>query len=461
MKKIAIIGGGISGLSALHFLTTRFPGKADPVLFEKEARLGGTIGTDRINGFISDWGPNGFLDKIPLTLQMVEELGAGDLLEKAHSRSGKRFIYVRGKLQEISTSPIKFLKSPLLSLRGRMRLVSEPFIRPRRNWDKDETVFDFAVRRIGREAAETLIDPMTSGIFGGDARQLSLRSCFPLMVDMERKYGSLVKALIARKKESGKLGQRVSGPAGPGGTLTSFTNGLNTLIEIFEARYRDRIRVGCKVVDISKKEAYQITFSDAKTDRFDVVICATPAYVAARQIERCDREISRILESIPYASISVVCLGYRREDIGHDLDGFGFLVPRGEDRRILGTIWTSSIFNQRSPDGMVQMRTMIGGATDPEAVALSDEQQLDIVTAELERILSIKGRPVYVRIFKYARGIPQFTVGHSLRIRAIEKMLEKNPGLYLVGNAYDGVGLNDCVLRSEKVVLKMSKDLGL
>lgn len=458
MKKVVIIGGGISGLAALHFLRTRYSNRLEPILFEKEVRLGGTIGTDNINGFVSDWGPNGFLDKVPLTLQMVAELGAEDVMEKAASVSGKRFIYNRGRLHEISPSPFKFIRSPLLSPKGRLRIIAEPFIQSRQTWDEDESVYGFAARRIGKEAAETLIDPMTSGIFGGDARRLSLKACFPIMVEMEKRYGSLIKALIKGRRKSRKSGQKGGSPAGPGGVLTSFKGGLNTLIDIFRARYNDYIRTGHEVEAVDfDKSLFQVSFSEGNTTSGDAVICATPAYTAAKILKTLNPELSNILDSILYASISVVCLGFRREDIGHNLDGFGFLVPRSEGKRILGTIWTSSIFSGRSPEGVVQLRTMIGGATDSKAVSLSDGQLLDIVTAELEPILNIKGKPNYVRIFKYRQGIPQFTLGHPSRMEKMELLLDRFPGLYLTGNAYDGVGLNDCVLRSDKIVSQLEK----
>jgi oxygen-dependent protoporphyrinogen oxidase len=162
--------------------------------------------------------------------------------------------------------------------------------------------------------------------------------------------------------------------------------------------------------------------------------------------------LSVLLDSIPYASIAVACLGYRRDDIGHDINGFGFLVTRGQGKRILGSIWTSSIISGRSPDGMVQVRTMIGGATDPEAAELTDGSLLDIVNEDLGPILSIAGKPAYIRIFRYARGIPQFMTGHPALMEQMDNLLRQHPGLYFTGNAYEGVGLNDCVVRSEKVV---------
>ncbi len=461
MKRIAIIGGGISGLSALHFVQTRHGDTCQAVLYEQDSRLGGTIGTDRINGFISDWGPNGFLDKVPLTLQMIHELGADGRLDPSRSTSGKRFIYRNHRLHEISPSPAAFLRSPLLSLKGRLRIVREPFIKTPRA-DDDESVFEFAVRRIGREAAETLIVPMVSGIFGGDAHELSLKSCFPVMREMEDEYGSLFKALIRRRKAAKKSGGDSGGPAGPGGRLTSFKDGLHTLIEVFAETYRDEILTNHPIQRVVKDAGkYRLVGDSGETEPFDAVICAAPAYAAAPMVSGLDTELADVLDGIPYASIAVVSLGFTREAVGCDLDGFGFLIPRREDVRILGSIWTSSIFTGRAPDGMVLMRTMIGGATDPGAAALSDGALLDVVTGELKPILNITDVPAYVRIYKYERGIPQFVVGHPARMKRMDDILMNHPGLYFTGNAYQGVGLNECVLRSDKVVRELAAYLKL
>ena len=462
MKRIAIIGGGIAGLSALHFLRQRYGDRCRVVLYEQEDRLGGTIGTDRVGGFISEWGPNGFLDRVPLTLEMVSEMGADELLDPADKSAGKRYIYNRGILHEISPSPIAFMRSPLLSLRGRLRLTAEPFIRKRRDWENDESIFDFVSRRIGREAAATLVDSMVSGIFGGDSRKLSLQACFPVMRKMEYDHGSLVRAMIAKKKAAKKSGLKSSGPAGPGGQLTSFKNGLYTLIEVFAQRYGDAITTGCPIMEISRTEnGYRVVREGGTAVEFDAVICAAPAFAAAAMVDRMSKSLSKLLASIPYASIAVVCLGYDRQDIAHDLDGFGFLIPRGQGKRILGSIWTSSIFSGRSPEGMVQFRTMIGGATDPGAVELSDGELLDIITDDLSPVLGLAGPPAYIRIFRYTRGIPQFVIGHPARMSQMNDLLRAFPGLSFTGNAYEGVGLNDCVVRSEKAVSATAKYLGL
>lgn len=471
MKKVAIIGGGISGLSALHFIKRTYREKCQVTLFEKEDRLGGTIGTDRTDGFVSDWGPNGFLDKVPLTLELIEQLDGTGLLDPANSKAEKRFIYCYSRLNEIVPSPVKFMTSSLLSIKGRMRIAMEPFIKARSNWDEDETIHDFVSRRIGPEAAETLVGPMVSGIFGGDAKKLSLKACFPIMVEMEKEYGSLIKAMIGKmraakknkknKKNKSSGATTSSGSAsGPAGRLTSFAGGLQTFIDCFKDRYDSEIVTSRGVESIhSAGNKYLIKFGEGSEREFDGVICAAPAFTASQMVASVDRNIAALLDSIPYASIAVVCLGYHNEQIGRDANGFGFLIPRGQGKRILGSIWTSSIFSNRCPAGMTQFRIMIGGDTDPEAVNLSDEQLLEVVSSDFDSIMNINSQPQYVNIFRYRRGIPQFVVGHPAKIERLDELLENHRGLYFTGNAYEGVGLNDCIVRSQKVVSQMALDL--
>jgi oxygen-dependent protoporphyrinogen oxidase len=456
--RIAIIGGGISGLSTLHFLKSRLAGNVSIHLFEADSRLGGTIGSDRRDGYVCDWGPNGFLDRVPLTLQMVEELGLQNKLRPANPQADNRFIYRHGRLHAISASPIKFMTSSLLSLRGRLRVTMEPLIKPKRD-DTDESVFDFAARRIGREAAEAMIDPMVSGIFGGAAKAVSLRSCFPIMEEMERNYGSLFKAMLAKKK-SGKS----AGPAGPSGRLTSFDNGLYTIIERFHELYGDQIQKDSPVRRIIKTpQGYQVDFSGKPSETFSAVVLATPAFAAAQILHDTDTQLSDLLNQISYASLAVCCFGYSDDKRARELDGFGFLVPRNESKRILGSIWTSSIFQDQAPAGQVLLRSMIGGYTDPAAVQLSDDELIRLVHGELVAILGLQTQPAFVRIFRYKKGIPQFTLGHSARLKQIDRRLDALPGIYLASNAYSGIGLNDCVTRAlesaEKLVTFLQPSL--
>lgn len=440
-SKIAIIGGGISGLSVLHYLMSS-GSEIEVSLYEADNRLGGTIGTDCADGFTCDWGPNGFLDREPATLELVDELGLTGKLIRANPKAEKRFIFRNGRLHPVSPHPIKFLTSQLLSARGRARVLYEPFVSKKKD-ASEETIFQFAARRIGSEAAEVLVDPMVSGVFGGDARESSLRACFPKMAQMEEQYGSLVKALIAKKKEGSK-----GGPSGPTGRLTSFENGLYTLVEEFQHRYSEHISLGTEVSAIeSTARGYRVKPGDT----YDSVVFATPSCTTASLLEGVSESAAGLLNRIPYAPMAVCCFGYAKERVKHDLDGFGFLVPHVENREILGSIWTSSIFPDQAPAGFHLLRTMLGGYGNDSISEMDNNELVHIATRELKDIVGVPDEPEFVRVFKWKRAIPQYLLGHNDLISEIENELSNYPGLYLVGNSYTGVGLNDCVLRSRKI----------
>ena len=449
-----IVGGGISGLAVAHWLRLH-ESRGLWQLWEASERVGGTIGTDRMEGYSIDWGPNGFLDREPLTLKMAEELGLTPRLERADGRSEKRFILKGGRLHAVPFSPPAMMKTGLLRLHEKLRLFVEPFI-PGRRGDEDESVFDFAARRIGRAAAATFVDPMVSGVFGGLARELSLPSCFPIMREMELKYGSLVKALVARNRErrvqDDGSRKKSGGPAGPGGWLTSYQTGLDVLAETLHKRLHQVIRTGRPVAGISRSDGlWEVHDGQGERVRARCLVIACPTGAAARITKGFDQDLSAAFSAIPYAPIAVVASGHRRQDIAHPLDGFGFLIPRTEGLRTLGSIWTSSIFAGRAPEGHVQFRTMLGGAGDLSAIDLSDAELWATVQKEIGPLLGIRGGPAFLRIYRWPEGIPQFTLGHRERRRRIEELAARHQRLYLVGNAYYGVGLNDCVKMARAV----------
>jgi oxygen-dependent protoporphyrinogen oxidase len=461
MLEVLIIGGGISGLTAAHALGLKDqPEKCE--LWECSNRLGGTIGTDRVDGYSVDWGPNGFLDREPLTLRLVDEIGLKSQLEPANPKSTKRFIAKNGQLHPVPFSPAKIMTTGLLSFHEKLRVFCEPFV-PARRGDSDESVFDFAARRIGRAAAETFVDPMVSGIYGGLARELSLPSCFPVMREMETRYGGLVKAMIARMLEKrrsrtgkGAGDKRTGGPAGPGGHLTSFKSGLDILVRQLESQLRSIVKKNRQTHWIRRSgDAWEVSDQTGIVVQSRNVIIACPAYAAAPLLRDFDLELSRAFESIPYAPIVVAATGHRREDVRHSLDGFGFLIPRSQGLRTLGSIWTSSIFEARAPDGCVQFRSMLGGAGDPSILELSDDQLLQTLRRELDPLVGIRKDPSFVRIYRWERGIPQYKLGHRERRARLELLAARHPGLLLVGNAYYGVSLNDCVKMAYRVVQRV------
>lgn len=455
-----IIGGGISGLAAAHWLGLHdHPGAWE--LWEATDHLGGTTRTDRVDGYSVDWGPNGFLDREPLTLQLVDEIGLCDQLEPANDNSTNRFIVKNGRLHKVPFSPPAILTTGLLNPLEKLRMFGEPFIRARRD-PTDESVYDFAARRIGRGAAEMFVDPMVSGVYGGVAKNLSLPACFPIMREMETQYGGLVKAMLAksreRKREAKRTGQpkRSGGPAGPGGHLTSFKSGLDVLITRLQERLRPIIRTNRPVAQVVLEDnVWQITGTLGNTVRAKNIIVACPTYVAAQLFRAFDEQLSIAFDAFPYAPIIVVATGHRRKDISHPLDGFGFLIPRNQKLRTLGSIWTSSIFADRAPSGHIQFRSMLGGAGDPSVLELTDDELLATIRKELGPLVGIKAGPVFVRIYRWHKGIPQFILGHIERRTRLELMAALYPGLHMVGNTYYGVGLNDCVKMAHRVAQKI------
>jgi protoporphyrinogen/coproporphyrinogen III oxidase len=445
-QSIAIIGGGISGLAAGFFLRKRLGERGDIFIFEKDRRLGGTIGTSREQGYLADWGPNGFLDREPLTLNFIDDIGLKEKLYRSNKKSEKRFIYRNNRLHEISANPVKFLAGGLLSARGKLRIGMEIFV-PRKKDDEDESIFRFVERRIGREAAEILIDPMVSGIYGGDAEQLSLGACFPVMETMEKEYGGLIKAMIKKGRENKKAGKK-GGPAGPSGHLTSFQGGLLTLVERLEEIMAPSIRREEEVLSVVKNSGkFRLATSLGNYD-IDRVIIAAPSMAAAAIISDMAPEAAALLRQIPYSNLAVCCQGYKIEDIERSVDGFGFLVPHNQNLEILGSIWTSVIFPEQAPDGFVLFRTMLGGAKNNEIINLGEEKLGVLSHAQLAAIMGIKKPPSYQKIIIWNEAIPQYTLGHRERLRRIEKDLTKLGSIYLAGNAYTGIGLNDAIKRS-------------
>lgn len=445
--KTLIIGGGITGLCAAFYAAKRY-GPERVLLLEAGDTLGGTATTESVDGFTLEKGPNGFLDKEPKTLQWVTDLGLNPQVIKANDLAAKRFIYRNGQLHELQPPPA-FLFSKVLSLQGRLRLMGEPLI-PQRVSGAEESIWDFAARRIGAEAADTLVAPMVSGIYGGDARQLELASCFPKMAAMESEHGGLFRAMMAKKKEAKPGGGTAMGP---GGTLTSFKGGMATLVKRAGEQLGDRAQRNMPVTTIEKVEGgYTVRCANGETFTAESVIVAAPAHAAAVMVRGLDGNLAEALAAIPYTSMSVVCTAYDQATVGNKLNGFGFLIPRTQGKRILGCIWTSTLFPGRAPQGKILLRTMIGGATDPEAVKLDDETMLEVIRKELFPILDIKADPILHRIFRWEKAIPQYTFGHQSRVHAVEAAEERHPGLRFAGNAYRGVGINDCVVSALKAV---------
>ncbi len=455
MRKIVVIGGGVSGLSTAYLIFQKaceHKLEVEITLLEQGSRAGGKVWSQQIDGYLCEWGPNGFLTNKPQTLDLCEKLGLTQQLHKSNDNARKRFVYSKGKLHKLPHSQIEFLTNSLLTLKGKLRILGEYFIAKRQNTN-DESLADFARRRLGYEALEKLIAPMAGGIFAGDPETMSLKACFPRIYELEQEYGSLIKAMVklARKRKTDRSkGEVVASAAGPGGVLTSFEDGLQVLTDrLMEKIGVDKVKLNAEVSLIRRGalNKFEVVCNTDKLEA-DIVICATPAYVASKLISKLCPDFSKLLSCINYSPLIVVCFGYSLEQIEYDLNGFGYLLAKGEEIPVLGTLWDSSIFLHRAPDGKVLFRTMLGGATRPELINLTDYEIQTLVEQSLATILGISTKPEMVQIFRHQKAIPQYQLGHLDIVKKIETFEAQIPGLFLTGNAYRGIGINDCVASS-------------
>lgn len=471
MRRVVVVGGGIAGLATALQLVDRgaaFPGGLDVRLVEAAPRLGGNIRTEHVDGFTVEWGPNGFLDNVPAMGRLVERVGLAPAVRRAGETARKRYLFRNGRLHELPTGPVVFLTSPVLSLRGRLRVLLEPCAAARPE-GVDESVHDFARRRIGPEAAEVLVDAMVSGVFAGDTRRLSLASAFPRMAAMEEEHGSLVHAMVVmmrkrraaerRASEVAARGEEVAeparsgGPVGPGGTLTSFEGGLEQLVDALAAALGEGVRRGAPVARVVPADGggrrWRVVEDAGGSVDADAVVLAVPADCAADLVRDTDAGLPGELAAIRSAGLAVVALGFEAARLERPPDGFGFLVPRCEGIRSLGCLWDSSIFAGRAPRDRVLLRVMIGGAHDPEAVNLEDGELLSIVRSDLARTMALDAEPCLVRVVRHRRGIAQYEPGHGARLARIERRLQRLPGLRVAGSSYYGVSMNSCVETAE------------
>ena len=454
---IAVVGGGIAGLAVAYEIqerASRLPGGGEVVCLEASGRPGGNIRTLREDGFTCEWGPNGFLDNAPATLDLVRRLGIERRLLPSSVEAAKRFLFRDGRLRELPSNPVAFLTSDVLSRRGRLRVLLEPFAPGPKDRSRDESVLDFAARRIGSEAARILVDAMVSGIYAGDARSLSIRSTFPRLKKMETQHGSLTRGMLALRKEKRLGGVRpAGGPSGPGGRLTSFLDGLQEITNRLALALGPTLRLAARVRAVSDMgvRGFRVHMEEGAPLDVAVVVLACPSWFAADVVASLDPEMARAMAAIPSASVAVVHLGFEESELPGRLAGFGYLVPRDEGPRILGTLWASSIFPKRAPEGKALLTVMVGGAHDPEAVTFSDDRLVEVVRTDLKATMGIEATPRFVRIFRHARGIPQYTLGHEERMETIERRIREHPGLLVCGNSYRGISLNACVEEAPRI----------
>jgi len=440
-QDVVVVGGGIAGLAIAWELQSHpslLPEGTAVHVLEAASRAGGNIRTERRDGYLCEWGPTGFLDDVPATLNACRRLGLAPRLTRAGRAAERRFVVRGGKLRELPAGPLSFLGSDVLSLRGRLRVLLEPFV-PARRADGDESVFEFARRRIGHEAARVLVDALVTGIWAGDAERLSLRSALPKLAALERDHGGLFRGMIAKRGAGG-------GATGPRGRLTSFPDGLEELPAAFAASLGASLHLGRRVTGIERARSggFLVGVDGGPSLTAAAVVLACPAWFAAPLLTELDRHLSGELAAIPTVPVAVLHLGFAQAD-APGLSGFGFLVPRGETASVLGVLLPSNIFPGRAPVGHVLATVMLGGARDPSAIDAEDETLIDTACSTLAKLAGVRGRPRYAHAIRHRRAIPQYVLGHADRLGAIDARLSGIPGLFVAGNSYRGIAINSCL----------------
>ena len=432
-RQVIVIGGGISGLACAYRLKQL---GVPVILLEASARVGGLVGTVRKDEFLFESGPQSFQGTKPV-IDLIREVGLETELQRADPRA-PRFVF-RGRLHKIPMTPHALMTSSLLGIKSRAKIASEPFKRTKPP-TKEESVADFVRRKFGHEILEYLVAPFVSGVYAGDPEKLSLKAAFPTLEEWEREYGSVLRG--AMKSRSDK--EKRSGPP----PLCSFRDGVGSLAEAIAAKLGDSVRLGAKAASVARSANYQVCFEqNGRNEMVEAaaVVVATPAYTAAHIAAPISSPLVHTLSGVAYAPVAVVASGYYDRQITERLDGFGFLVPRSEKVRTLGTVWNSSLFPGRAPAGSVTITSFIGGATDPKIMDRSEDEIAAIVQDENARILHISGSPVASAVWKYPKALPQYNLGHRHVVEAIRNGERSNPGLFFCGNYLEGPSLGKCV----------------
>jgi oxygen-dependent protoporphyrinogen oxidase len=468
MKRIAIIGGGISGLSAAYALEEKRKSGApvEYVLFESSPRLGGVLVTDHVEGCIVEAGPDSFVTEKRWATDLCKKIGLGDQLIGSNDSDRKTYIVTNGKLVVmpdglmfmVPTKIMPTVLSPLFSWRTKMRMVAEWFHRPHKA-SGDETVAQMVERHYGSEMVDLLADPLLSGVYGGEASQLSVRSVLPRFADMESQYGSLGRAMLASRKKSQAAAK---GPARP--LFTSLKDGMQQMIDTLVVRLdANALRTMLPVESlIPQNDGNGWTICTRnKTDCFDGVILATPAQAAAAALQTSNENLACELRGIQYSSSVTVTLGYDEKARRSLPPGFGFLVPRSEGRHMLAATFVHNKFPHRAPENRAIIRCFLGGARDEQILQSSEEEILEIVRRELREIIALTPEPLFARVYKWKSAMAQYTVGHLERLQRIESLRQQLPTLALAGNGYNGIGVPDCVRSGTDAAAKVLASMGL
>jgi oxygen-dependent protoporphyrinogen oxidase len=449
MTRIAIIGGGISGLSAAFTLEEQGPaGRVEYVLYESSLELGGVLRTAHIDGCIVEAGPDSFITEKPWAADLCRTLGLGDQLIGSNDADRKTYILVRGRLIPMPDGlifmvPTKVLPtgfSPLFSWATKLRMAQELF-HPPGAANGDESVASLVERHYGAEMVDRLADPLLAGVYGGEAARLSVRAVLPRFAEMERTHGSLGRALLAARK---KLPRSQYQPAPS--LFTSLKNGMQQLVEALVTRLPpSSLLTQAPVQSIQREAGGWSVFTGSKPDQFNAVVVALPAPAAAKLLSVCSPELSSELAAIGYSSSITVGLGYGREVRQSLPPGFGFLVPRSEGKRLLAATFVHNKFPHRAPEDRALLRCFFAGSSAENVGRLSDDAIVAMVRNELQQILGLRATPLFARVYRWKSAMAQYGVGHLERLDRIERLRQQLPGLALAGNGYRGIGVPDCV----------------
>jgi len=447
-SRVVIVGGGLSGLSLAFRLRERQP-NVQVTLLEKQSAPGGNIATLDRDGFRVECGPNGIFDAKPSTLQLCRDVGLGDRLIAASEAARKnRYLLLDGKLRALPGSMASFIISPVLSWRGKLSLLTEKYRRRPADAPADESVAAFARRRAGKEVAAVLADAVVTGIHAGDPELLSVNAAFPRLIQFEREYGSVMRGFTAaarrRRKDAEARGEKSQPPR-----LWSFREGLQVLVDALRDRLGGSIVTGVGVRRVERAGAGWLVRGDGR-DAWpaDALVLTARAPEQAAMVAEFDPALAEEMRSIPYNRIAVVAVGYREADVPRRFDGFGYIAPQSARRDVLGVQWCSSIFPERAPPGMVLWRALCGGWNRGDVVDWPDHCLVEAVRNELRLAMGVTAAPTFVQVVRWPAAIPQYVLGHLDRVRRIEERVAAHPGLFVGGNAYHGVALNDCTERA-------------
>jgi len=475
---VAIVGGGIAGLAtafALQEQATQAEFPLSITVIEAGLTWGGKIATHRVGEFVIERGPDSFLSQKPAGLDLCAKLGLSDRIINTNPTRTGAFVYSRGQLRELPEGlvlfvPAKlgpFLRSGLLSLPGIARMGVD-LVLPHRHVKGDESLASFFRRRFGAEAFERLIEPLMAGIYAGDAEQMSLRATFPRFIELERKHGSLIRGMLAgRRAAKASLPSALAGRP-PRTMFVTLRNGLDELVQMLAARIEkdganlslERPVATLRAPSVrSKVWTYDLVLDDGSVVTADAVVLAVPAYVAAKLLRPHSRPAAEKLEAIPYATTATVSLAYATKDLGPQVRGFGFVVPRAEGRDLIAATWTSLKWPHRAPPSQMLIRCYLGGVGREAVLSLDDEALLRRVKDELRAMAGIVAEPTYAEVSRWVRGMPQYTIGHPSRLEAIQVALNPYHGLYLTGAAYRGVGIPDCIKDGAETAAHIVRDL--